>query len=506
MGIAVENPSIIGLSFLVALMGSASYLFGNILLQYLTIFILFPVSYFFMAGLYTLAVQAQTGKVAEWQAVFIEGGKRKWISLLLGGLFFAAAMMLFTLASELLFIIAAFILGGAAYFIGGLFNKIVGLALMALILLIITPLFFGLTAGLFMFLQFFDIGIVAGDYGVIRSFKESFNFTRERFNAVLGYTVVKYLALFILSIPLTPFFLAYFKEAFTNPAALYPSISMVGRFGPVFLLGSVLVGTLAAAFTYSYHTTFYVQNMGLKRERESILRILVKLYGAGLIVLVVLGIFAGLIAYLYAPLFQTSQLERWSFHEDFEGIPVGTYPAIKGWKNQYSGQSAYVTNLIAHGGGNSLMLDGEPYWARTDYMVVTQSDRVSYEAYVYLPERSDVRIGFTVARGNMNPFYNNIRFHRDGVIRFNGLQTTELQPYNTRRWYKIRVELDYDRGAANVYVDDVMRAEDVPIQPIEFYDSKGRYTVLDKFGLSAGGYGREAIVYFDDITFQTEDV
>ncbi len=190
------------------------------------------------------------------------------------------------------------------------------------------------------------------------------------------------------------------------------------------------------------------------------------------------------------------------FQDDFENIAVDVYPSANGWKNLFSGSSAYVSDEQANSCDKSFKLTGYSSWARSDYVTFSQPDRTSYEVYVYLPELNDVNAGgFGVARGNMGPLWNVVRFWRDGNVYFAGQSQILLQTYSPGRWYKVHVDLDYTTNTGDVYIDDVLKANDVGISPREF-DAGGSYgwVTLDQFILSIGGYSYvNGPVYFDDV-------
>jgi hypothetical protein len=195
------------------------------------------------------------------------------------------------------------------------------------------------------------------------------------------------------------------------------------------------------------------------------------------------------------------------FADDFENIGIGIYPSANGWSYLFNGIDAYVSDEQAHSGSKSFKLIGSSSGARVEYVPFTQPDRSSYEVYAYPTSITGANAGgFAIASGSSGPIWNAVRFWKDGTIVFdpNPPCPTDpslivLQTYTSGKWYKVHVDLDYTTNTGDVYIDDVLKADDVGICPREL-DSPGYgHVVLNQFALSAGGYSSAGTVYYDDV-------
>jgi len=499
--IIIKNPIILGIALIWSLIGQTSNLFDNIVFQMFFAFAYFLVTPFFVGGFYSVLIRLQGLDGESVYSVFIEGGKKKYISLLVGSIILVGLIVVFTISIYTISFISILIPGAIAFLLGRLIHELLGVVFFVIFILIISPLFFGLIFALNVFLQFYDIGIVALDYRVIDSFKESVNFVRARFNSVIGYTLIKSLAGTILVF--IPLFLIVLKNQtsfFDNPEAINSSLTTTT---------TIILAVLAflyLVFSFTYKTTYYVYNVVEERGKESNRRILLKLYGVGLIFMIVIGGSLGLIFYKYGPaldeMFEPKPQDL-PFHDDFENYTVGEYPRAYGWNNLFSGSGASISDEQAYSGENSFKLSGGPNSTRQDFVIINLSDRLSYEYYVYLPERNDVHGGFSFLIQSLKSRSRNlVTFKPNGVLGFVGKKGTYIQIYSPKRWYKVHVDLDYTKNTADVYIDDVHKLDDVEIYPREFNDPEFGPVVLDKFTLSVGGFEPYILgpVYFDNIS------
>jgi len=194
------------------------------------------------------------------------------------------------------------------------------------------------------------------------------------------------------------------------------------------------------------------------------------------------------------------------FFDGFENIASGSYPGINGWKNMYSGSTAYVSTEEAYSGSKSFCLKALSNWARTDYIQISPPKKLTYECYVKVKDISrGTTVGFSIERGAYNPRFNCIRFNNTGFILFekdywNGPYTV-LQPYSADVWYKIRVDLDYTVNKADVYINDVLKASNLDIYPRNFYHAQWGNVTLDKFSLALDNFEGSGVstVYFDNV-------
>ncbi len=202
------------------------------------------------------------------------------------------------------------------------------------------------------------------------------------------------------------------------------------------------------------------------------------------------------------------------FEDGFENIAVGDYPDENGWRNLFSGRSAYVSEEVAHSGRRSFRLESYSSWARTDYVSIPEiPDRLSCELSV-LPDPNPDRpvcVGFVEAFGNLNPSYNKFRIYSGdgsiGSVHFNpgfGLPGVELSNFNVGDWVTVKADYDFTNLVADLWLNGQLLATDVPIVPREFYDADPRYrrdVILSKWGVleSNWGGGGTGVIYIDDV-------
>lgn len=190
--------------------------------------------------------------------------------------------------------------------------------------------------------------------------------------------------------------------------------------------------------------------------------------------------------------------------DDFENFVVGDYPDENGWMNMYDGVTAYVSSDNAYSGSKSLRLEAYPNWARADYISLSFPEHFSYEVAVYVEDTSrGAVIGFAVAKSPYLYNFNSVLFGNDGNIRFIGVnqEVNLIQQYQSKTWYRIRVDMDYEACTADVYVNDVLKGTDYDIWPKEFYYSRYGDVTLNYFTLWMNNFegSGTSIGYFDEI-------
>jgi hypothetical protein len=195
------------------------------------------------------------------------------------------------------------------------------------------------------------------------------------------------------------------------------------------------------------------------------------------------------------------------FEEGFESFPNDTYPAADGWYVLVAGKSAYVSQAAAHSGVSSFRLDSWPWSARLDCITLDAvPDHLSYQASLC----ADRWNGWSGRVGMMSiysmfdrtgPMWNYFRLDaKAGRITFQGQSAVDLGPCARGQWYRVQTDLDFESLTADLWVNDVLVAEDVPIMPREFQDSLWGTIVLDKWGVSSPSSSTFSnVVYFDDV-------
>jgi hypothetical protein len=195
------------------------------------------------------------------------------------------------------------------------------------------------------------------------------------------------------------------------------------------------------------------------------------------------------------------------FEEGFESVPNGAYPDADGWAVLVVGKSAYVTQAAANSGLGSFRLDSWPWSARVDCITLDAlPDHLSYQTSLC----ADGLNGWSGRAGMMSiysmfdrtgPMWDYFLLDaKAGRIKFQGQNSVDLGPCVRGQWYKVQADLDFESLTADLWVNDVLVAEDVPITPREFQHSLWGTIVLDKWGVSSPSSSTFSnVVYFDDI-------
>jgi hypothetical protein len=185
------------------------------------------------------------------------------------------------------------------------------------------------------------------------------------------------------------------------------------------------------------------------------------------------------------------------FEDGFENIAVGAYPAGNGWEMMFSGSGAdgaLVSDAVAHSGQNSFRLRGQVNWSRQDYVRLGEiPDRVTYEASVYIGA-SDTRngfVGFMKKIGVYGPQWNAFYVEAaggSGTVSFGTWydQSVQVGAYTPGTWCTLRADLDYVTLEGDLWLDNALVVEAVPIKPKQWSDPTFGEMVSDKWGLGSG--------------------
>jgi len=245
-----DNPVILGVTFILALFGipgvamqgatpeSELFMLPGILLYALLMILITP---FFMAGILGMAGEARKTGATSF-STFTRESKRNYVRLLLGYILFMIIIMAIAMVS---------IFGGI--FIGLMWNPIA--------LLIAVGLAMILTLASSLFLQFFDVGIVLGDYGVIETFKKSFGFAKSKFVSVFGYSILRAFISIVFAIPtlvITMYPLIQNLQQITQPAVYTPPVLSPELIAAA-AVSNLIFATLSGAILYTFHAVFYTE-------------------------------------------------------------------------------------------------------------------------------------------------------------------------------------------------------------------------------------------------------
>ena len=215
----------------------------------------------------------------------------------------------------------------------------------------------------------------------------------------------------------------------------------------------------------------------------------------------------GLVALVLGPVWGATVALPYA--DDFETVAVGVYPFMTGWTRAATGQTAAVSNLAASSGTKSFRLGSLPWSTRTDYVLLSDSpDLVAYEAALCLDGLYGraARVGFVVGTGGPTQMWNYFRADVwTGRLGFQGISWVDLGAYTPGTWVLVGADLDYQDEVANLWVNEVQVADDVPITPKTFTDPSLGTVTLNRLGLNApsnnsGEKHQGNIVYFDTVS------
>ena len=183
------------------------------------------------------------------------------------------------------------------------------------------------------------------------------------------------------------------------------------------------------------------------------------------------------------------------FQDDFESYVTGTHPTAN-WVTRFNGHSAQVSETVAHSGIKSFKLVSNPFWSRVEvHELAAFPDYFAYEGWVYINQSGK---GYCIGPGkktaaNMYSTYNDVRFRNDGKISF---RSVELQTWTPRTWYKVKVCCDFINLKGKVWIDDVLKAQNVDLV------SRDNFSEFSLRGNNWTGSGTST-AYFDDIKLLT---
>ncbi|NIR47041.1 T9SS type A sorting domain-containing protein [candidate division KSB1 bacterium] len=183
------------------------------------------------------------------------------------------------------------------------------------------------------------------------------------------------------------------------------------------------------------------------------------------------------------------------FEDNFESYLTGSHPASN-WITRFSGQSAAISEDVAVSAIKSFKLVSQPNFARVEVHELSEiPDCIVYEGWVYLnqPDKGyDIGFGQTILPNMYFP-RNFVAFQNGGKIAFFGAVGVELQSWTVQTWYKVKVLCNFSSLKAKVWIDDVLKAEDIALLPKSSFDKE--------FALSGSNFSGSgtSTAYFDDI-------
>ncbi len=240
-----ENTLIIGIVFAMSLLSlpttAARVLYGFSMVGIALIPIIFLITPYLAGGIYGMIKEAQEGKKTGLETFKLEGRKHYFRLLI-------AYVIGFLILFGLMFGFGAFvaIMGVLASKGLGLFkpSPIFVFLSMAISMLLIFPIMY--------FFQFFDVCVVIGGYGSLKSFKESFRFVWARKLSVLGFTILLLLLMF-------PMMLPGFLLSFTRSTGGLFFTPIPTNLAVLYIISTLFLSTIVGAVMYSYRAVYYIQ-------------------------------------------------------------------------------------------------------------------------------------------------------------------------------------------------------------------------------------------------------
>lgn len=185
------------------------------------------------------------------------------------------------------------------------------------------------------------------------------------------------------------------------------------------------------------------------------------------------------------------------FQDDFESYAVGTFPSAGGWEIVWNGagnQYQVITDSYYASPTKSLQLRGSYGWSvvvKKDFL--SNSNLIGYEARLMAPPGGGGGIAFcNIPIETWGRYYAYVTTSTDGFIwacSHGNENYQQLQPYTPYTWYKIRVLVDRTARTYDVWIDDVLKGNDIPIadDPWEILSLQFQVGWVDNNG------------YFDDV-------
>lgn len=124
--------------------------------------------------------------------------------------------------------------------------------------------------------------------------------------------------------------------------------------------------------------------------------------------------------------------------------------------------SARVSNDVAHGGTKSVkFIDGHNNgWAILD--IQNQFDETEITFWIYMFDTNRILYIYTYEFGIGSDFLALVGFNTDNKIYAydGGVETEIVATYNKEQWYKMRIVFDLDADRYDVFIDEVLEADD----------------------------------------------
>ena len=197
------------------------------------------------------------------------------------------------------------------------------------------------------------------------------------------------------------------------------------------------------------------------------------------------------------------------WHDDFEQYPLGSFPSQGDWFIRpgapgVGSAGQYISANRANSGTQSFHLEGaQGLGVNIQKAIVLPGSRFAFEAMANTTRQDSrsVLVGF----GTQDEVMAAVQFRHYGVIAArSGYGYTNLSvTFAADTWYKLKVVVDTAAASFDVYVNDVLVGQDLPIYPLPQPIDRV-YLAVDNNGFGPDGPGFApggTVSYFDDAKF-----
>ncbi|MEM3616896.1 MAG: LamG-like jellyroll fold domain-containing protein [Candidatus Bathyarchaeia archaeon] len=165
------------------------------------------------------------------------------------------------------------------------------------------------------------------------------------------------------------------------------------------------------------------------------------------------------------------------FQDDFESYAVGSFPSSGGWEIVWIGAGNHyqvITDSYYASPTKSLQLIAINEWNMVEFAGVkrdfsSSSEIIGFEVSVLLTEDSLGYVGFSnMQMGSWGRFYATIGLGNHSIFACeqDNYYAYELQELIPNTWYKLRIVLDRSTRRYSVWINDVLRGQDIAV----YYD------------------------------------
>jgi hypothetical protein len=197
----------------------------------------------------------------------------------------------------------------------------------------------------------------------------------------------------------------------------------------------------------------------------------------------------------------SSQQEKTIFSDDFESYALGAFPSIGGWELVFNGKgTAYqtISNAYYVSPTKSFRLWGQPDWSAVAQKTFSSSSRyLGYEVSILIktvgsggPGRGEYFGFYNRDAATWGKWYAIVFFNEDNMNIQSEGNTMVLGTWTTGTWYHVRVILDRDAKAYDVWINGQQVGSSLGI-------TSNDPNIINAIGLQSDHPGVE--VYYDNV-------